>query len=460
MTGMRRSLARSWLLGVLSLSPGCAESDLRLPTTPPLSFEELKQKVSRLRELPFLQEISVETRSLEEIQALLENSLRAGNKREDLEQRAEVYARLGLLPERTDLAKALLGLRLLHRPVLPDARRGTIFLPKAPPRPALTLLGLSSVAEETTKQLLTAYALSYILQEQHFDWEEKIRNGTTEDARLALRAVRKGDAALVALAHLMGDSKENRQKVVGALQGLSRLPARLDKDLSEFPELLRRKVAFQYLQGSKFVAWAYTLKGWEGVNSLFRHPPVSTEQLLHPEKYYAKRDQPVRVVPWALIRRFGGRKVLEETLGEFLIQTLLGRALSEEESRQAAAGWGGDTLLAFRQGADLALGWITAWDAPRDADEFYAGLVRVIERRHGVSLRPSEGRADLLTATTAEGRSLLVQRRDLFVFFLDGISPPFSLNLADELWNDLETGAEAEPFELVRPSRHSLSLGR
>ncbi|MBI2349576.1 MAG: hypothetical protein HYV05_13095 [Deltaproteobacteria bacterium] len=460
MTGMRRSLARFWLLGVLSLSPGCAESDLRLPSPPLLSFEELKQKVSRLRELPFLQEISVETRSLEEIQALLENSLRAGNKREDLEQRAEVYARLGLLPERTDLAKTLLGLRLLHRPVLPDARRGTIFLPKAPPRPALTLLGLSSGAEETTKQLLTAYALSYILQEQHFDWEEKIRNGTTEDARLALRALRDGDAALVALAHLMGDSKENRQKVVGALQGLSRLPARLDKELFEFPELLRRKVAFQYLQGSKFVAWAYTLKGWEGVNSLFRHPPVSTEQLLHPEKYYVKRDEPVRVVPWALIRRFEGKKVLDETLGEFFIQTLLSRALSEGEARQAAAGWAGDTLLAFRPGRALLLGWITAWDSPEEAGEFHAGFVKALERRHGVSLRPPPGHGDLLTAALPGGRALLLQLREQFVFFLDGISPPFSLNIAEEIWSDLETGAEAEPPELTRRNRHSLPPGK
>src|SRR3989338_7172595 len=235
MTGMRRSRARLWLLGVLFLFPGCSETDLRFPPPSPLPFDQLEQKGPRLRPLPLLQEISVETKSLEELQALLENSLRAGNKREDLEQRAEVYARLGLLPERTDLAKALLDLRLLHRPVLPDARRATIFLPKAPPRSALTLWVLSSVAEETTKQLLTAYALSYILQHQHFDWEEKIRNGTSEDARLALRALREGDAALVALAHLTGDSKENRQKGGDALQGVSRLPARLDQELSEFP---------------------------------------------------------------------------------------------------------------------------------------------------------------------------------------------------------------------------------
>lgn len=457
MTGIRRSLARFWLLGVLFLSPGCAETDLRLPPLSPLPFEELKQRISRLRELPFLQEISVESRSMEEVQAMLENSFWAENKRENLEQKAEVYARLGLLPERTDLAKALLGLRLFHHPALPDARRRTIFLPKEPPKSALTLLGLSSVAEETTRQLLTATALSYILQEQHFDWEEKIRNGTTEDTRLARRALREGDAALVALAHLMGDSKENRQKVINGLQELSRLPARVDKELSEFPEPLRRKVSFQYLQGSKFVAWAYTLKGWEGVNSLFRHPPVSTEQLLHPEKYYAKRDEPVRVVPWALIRRFGGKKLLDETLGEFFIQTLLSRALSEGEARQAAAGWAGDTLLAFRPGAELLLAWVTAWDNAEEAGEFYAGFLTALERRHGVSLRPPQGRGDLLTAALPSG-GLLLQIRDRFVFFLDGMAPPLSVNIAEELWSDLETGPEAEPLDLAKRDRQALSL--
>ncbi len=459
MTGIRRPLARFWLMGVLFLFPGCAETHFRFPPPSPLPLEALKQKISRLRELPFLQEITVETRSMEEIQAMLENSLWAENKRAKLEQKAEVHARLGLLRERTDLSKALLGLRLSHRPVLPDARRGTIFLPKAPPKPAFTLLGLSSATEDTTKQLLTAYALSYILQEQHFDWEGKICNGTTGDARLALRALREGDAALVALAHLIGDAKENRQKVVGALQGLSGLPARVDKDLSAFPELLRRKAAFQYLQGSKFVSWAYTLKGWEGVNSLFRDPPTSTEQLLHPEKYYVKRDEPVRVVPWALIRRFEGKKVLDETLGEFFIQTLLSRALSEGEAKRAAEGWAGDTLLAFRPGAELLLGWVTAWDNPEEAGEFYAGFLKAIERRHGVSLRPPQGRGDLLTAALPSG-GLLLQIRDRFVFFLDGMAPPLSVNIADDLWSDLETGAEAGPPELTRRNRHSLPPGK
>ena len=180
--------------------------------------------------------------------------------------------------------------------------------------------------------------------------------------------------------------------------------------------------------------------------------------MLHPEKYYVKREDPVRIVPWSLIRRFDGRKVMDETLGEFLIQSLLRRTLSEGEAKQAAAGWAGDSLLAFRQEGELVLGWVTAWDDREEAREFYASFRRALEQRHRVALQPSQGDGDRRTATVTGGRSLLLQIREHFVFFLDGISPPLSLSIADDLWSDLETGTELEPLELAQKSRQSFPL--
>lgn len=459
MSGHRGTLARLWLLGLLWLFPGCAESDLGISPPSPLSFEELKQRISRIRELPLEQEVSVESRSIEAIRALVENSFSAENDKENLQYKAQVYARLGLLPERTDFSKALLELRLALRPLFFDSRRNTIFVPKDSSRSAFTLSGFSSIADETAKQLLLTHALSYLLQEQHFRWGEKIRRASTEDSRLALRALREGDATLVVLAHLARDAKENKERISQGLRAVSRLPARIEKELSEFPELLRQKIAFQYVQGTKFVSWAYTLKGWQGVNSVFLRPPLSTQQLLHPEKYYAKREDPVRIVPWTLLRRFGGRKVLDETLGEFLIQSLLGRALSEGEAAQAAAGWAGDTLLAFRQEGAMGLGWVTAWDNREAASEFHAGFLRALERRHGVPLRPPQAGSDLLTAALPRG-GLLLQIRDRFVFFLDGVAAPLSVAIAEELWSDLQTGTEAEPLDLAKRNRQALSVKR
>lgn len=452
-------LARFWLTVFLLLLSGCSETDPNVLPPSPLSFEELKQRVSRIRGLPFEHEISLETGSTETIQAVLEKSLGEEYRKENLQQQERVYARLGLLPEAADLAKALLELRLFHQGVY-DSRGKTILLPKEPLKTGLMFLGASSVPEDITKQFLLIHALSYILQEQHFRWEEKIRNRNTEDSGLALRALKKGDAVLVGLEHLMGDPKENRQKIINGVKTLSRLPAQIDRELPHLPELLRQKEGFQFVQGSEFVSWAYFLKGWAGVNALFRHPPLSTEQILHPEKYYLKRDDPVRITPWALIQRLSGKKIMEETLGEFLILTLLSRSLSKGEAMQAAAGWAGDSLLAFQQGEELVLGWVTAWDDREEAGEFYRGFRRALERRHGVPLGPSQTGADTLTTSPSSRSSLLLQIRDNFVFFLDGIPAPRSVEIADSLWDDLETGVESEPFELAKRSRQTRPAGK
>lgn len=454
----RRSFAQWSLLSFCLLLSGCAETGFEISSPSSLSFEELKQRVARIRGLSFQREVYLETTSIEAIRAILEKSLWEEYGQENLQQTARVYARLGLLPEATDLAKTLLDLRLFYQGMHQDSRGKTIFLPKGPWKPGLTFPGSSPTRENATKQILLVQALTHILQEQHFNWEEKIRNRNTGDSRLTLRALREGDALLVTLAHLMGAPQENRQKIVNGLRGLRGLPAQIDKELSRFPELLRQEVAFQYLQGGEFVSWAYAVKGWEGVNSLFQHPPLSTAQILHPEKYYVKRHDPVRITPWGLIRPFRGKMIMDETLGEFLIQSLLSQTLSQGEARQAAAGWGGDSLLAFRQGEELVLGWVTAWDDREKAREFYRSYRRALERRHGFSLESSQSGVDVLISPPKSNRSLLLQIKDHFVLFLDGIPAPRSAEIAGTIWNDLETGAEPEPLDLAGRSPQAFSV--
>lgn len=463
--GILNRPCKYWLLlmSFLFILPGCADPDRPFaPSSPPLSFEELKQRVSRVRGLPFQDEVSLETKGKEEIQALMEKSLLEERGNENLPLVERVYVRLGLLSEATDLTKALTHLHLSQRGFHYDTRKKTISLPRDPLNPGLAFPGPPwSVVDDRGKELLLTHALTRALQEQHFHWEEKLKKTNTEDWRLTLHSLATGDAVLVGLAHLLGDPKENKQKILDGINGLVRLAAQMDKEAPHLPELLREKASFQYIQGSQFVMWALFSRGWEGVNVLFSHPPRSTEQILHPEKYYAKREGPVQIIPWGLMRQFSGKKILEESLGEFLIRVLLGRTLSKEEAAQAAAGWAGDSLLAFQQGEELVLGWVTAWDDREEALEFYRSYRTALEKRYGISLEPPPAGRDTLITPPQSAHPLLLQMRANFVFFLDGIQSPRSVEIAEALWKELETGTEPQqiPLELVRqPYSHFQSL--
>jgi len=463
MARWRWSLPQLAPLSLVLLLWGCVGEDLTpAPPGRALSFEDLKQRVARVRGLSFQRDVALESASLQELQALVEKSVFEERGRDLLEQTARIFARLGLLTEKTDLPKALVELRLSEQALHYDSRSGKVTVPQGGAKPP----GLAFFADrlgagnETQSELLQLYALTRILQEQNSRWPEQLKRRRTEDTALALAALTKGEAVLVGLAHLLADGGDNRQKIVERAKELPRFRAEIEKSLARLPELLRQETVFQYIQGSRFALWAYSLKGWEGVNGLYSDPPRSTKQILHPEKYYVERDDPLRLTPWSLLRDMGGKKILEETLGELLIQILLSRSLSREEAARAAAGWLGDSLLAFQEGEALVIAWVTAWENSEEAMEFFRSYRKGLERRHGIQLEPLPASAETLVTPAASKQRLLLQINGNFVFFLDGVARPRSLAIAEGLWGELETDVEPQPFEVTRQGRHAPAARR
>ncbi len=447
-------MARRWFLPRVSIltllfCSACSEADLQpSPRISSISFDELKQRVSRARGLTFKEDVLLETKPAAEIQATLQESILEKNS--DLSQLARVYVRLGLLPEKTDLAKALLQLHYWREAVRYDAEKNIIVIPQESLKPDLAILRSPFPGDDLTRQILLAHALTHALEEQNFHWQEKLRY-VTVDGGLALSAVKDGDATLAALAQWTGEPKENPQRFVEGLKSIMRSGSRVDSALSDLPELLRRELSFQYIWGSQFVMWAYSLKGWDGVNELFSHPPLSTEQVLHPEKYYGKRDDPLEVNPWSLTRQFGGRIIIDETLGELVIRFLLDRTLPSGEAAQAAAGWGGDRFLAFEQEARLVLAWVTAWDNREEAQEFFRSYRKALERRYARSFEPVSGNAETLISSPPNGQTVFLEIRDNCVFFLNGMPPAGALETAAQLWRNLEirSGSTRLPLDLA-----------
>ena len=96
-------------------------------------------------------------------------------------------------------------------------------------------------------------------------------------------------------------------------------------------------------------------------------PPVSMEQVLHPERYFAA--EPARRVTPALAPPQGAWLLCEGTLGELLLRTLL-----EPGGERAAEGWGGDGFRLYDAGSRTLLAWRSEWDSPADAREFSEAL--------------------------------------------------------------------------------------
>ena len=255
---------------------------------PPESFTELKQKIALFRGLPFKREISLAKESRMRLKRLSEGILSDEYGAQSLVHISRTYKRLGLLPESIDFAAALADYVRLERIFYYESRKDLIVI-----SPVATQL-VQAMREEpgrNLEQLPVVLALARALQEQHFQWQEKLNRISLEDRKLAFRALAVGDSVLVGIAYLQASQQPTTPS--DSVRTLARWATVLEKMGSHLPQLLQQKLVFPYREGSQFVQWAHAAKGWTGVNALFADPPFSTSQILHPEKYYVKRENPL-----------------------------------------------------------------------------------------------------------------------------------------------------------------------
>ena len=212
------------------------------------------------------------------------------------------------------------------------------------------------------------------LQERHFNWRERMNSSAFDDRRTALRAVATGDALLTAVSRGAGEKLAPANLAV-----LQQIAAAVDQLASHLPDFLRQQASFPYREGGQFVYWALAAKGWQGVDALYADPPRTTAQVLHPEKYFIERNHLTHFFPAALLRRLRTNSLVEDSIGELSIRTLLEGEHAQKYAADTAAKWRGDQLFSFQNDADLNTFWFSAWSGETAAEEFVRAYQKVIE---------------------------------------------------------------------------------
>jgi len=247
-----------------------------------------------------------------------------------------------------------------------------------------------------------AHEFTHSLQDQHYDLTALFdRAKGNADYDMALRALVEGDATLT-----MGlYARENLTAMDMANYQLEELQS-LDLSSLTFGDggpMVESATYFPYRDGADFVSTLYQDGGWKAVNSAFARPPRSTEQILHPERYFAG-DMPVAVA-LPKLRVDGWHTVAEDTLGELYLRIYLERFLPIDNAAAACRDWGGDRyrVLGDDQGR-LALALQTAWDNSTAAQRFFDAMTSFVA---GVS----GGRPAALESNGAHMRWQLADRQ-------------------------------------------------
>jgi hypothetical protein len=98
------------------------------------------------------------------------------------------------------------------------------------------------------------------------------------------------------------------------------------------------------VEGTAFATALYQSGGLPLLSVALAHPPASTEQVLHPEKYLAAELPVVVSIPPVV----DGEIVDAGTLNELQTRVYLSQCTQEGIARSAAKGWGGDAYVVVR----------------------------------------------------------------------------------------------------------------
>jgi len=272
------------------------------------------------------------------------------------------------------------------------------------------------------------HELTHALQDQHFLVGDGLRHSDNGDASLALRSVAEGDAILTEYAFSFGGLKDWLPGYVAQVFGNPGDNAAV----AAAPMIVADKVQFQYSAGVRFVSHFVGKNGWLSVNLLYKHPPLSTEQVLHPEKYLDAPDPPVRIQLHGLSNLFSSewREIENDTLGELMVHCLFKQFLSPIEAAAVAEVWGGDRFVAYRNGEEVAFIWATVWDTAKDAEEFYENYQKVVSMKYHTSLVDSDS---------------YIEKRDRSVIVVEGLEPEQVKRNINTLWASMTT--ERETFQ-------------
>ncbi|MHA2429078.1 MAG: hypothetical protein ACXADB_13745 [Candidatus Hermodarchaeia archaeon] len=250
-----------------------------------------------------------------------------------------------------------------------------------------------------TERLTYAHEYTHALQDQNYDIRDGLNfsdESCEDDSErcAAIQALIEGDASKSELNWFMNHAKTSDQSDIIDFYDTFKQPV-----MDSAPDFLSNDFLFPYEFGLLFVEYLYERGGWDAVDQAYSDLPVSTEQILHPEKYPEDKPIPVYLPNLSPILGEGWVELDLNVMGEWYTYLILAHGLekkarlNEDVATEAAAGWGGDVYTVFYHADSDKTVMIlrTLWETSIETDEFADAFKTYARDRFG---KPVESQPD------------------------------------------------------------------
>jgi hypothetical protein len=349
--------------------------------------DTIAAEVEALRGWSFKTRVETEVNTEEELRAFLLEKLEEeypGTRMEDTET---FLVTIGALANETDLAATITKVLLNQVGGFYDPARGAFFM--------IEREGVDY--GPAVEGMLLAHELTHALDDQYVDLDSLLHaRERTEDGEFVVGCLVEGSATAL-MTRYMTQAQMSGKMTMADLTSLMESESERSAIFLESPRYFQTMLA-QYTCGMMFL-YKGNLLGLMGATpgntegeaflAALADPPRSSEQILHPEKYWnpATRDDPVTFDDDAvetLLAPLGVEIAAVNTAGEILTAVattppgteldMMASSAPGYWTNEAATGWDGDRFYLLRDagGDEAGAVWITVWDTPADRDEFVA----------------------------------------------------------------------------------------
>ena len=330
------------------------------------------------------------------------------------DERAEelTLKKFGLVPQDFNLAKNEVDLLTEQAAAFYDYNKKKLFITDS----------TSSESQET----VLAHELSHALADQNFNLARYIKQGRkSDDGSTARLAVMEGQATWMMseyLARKAGGSLMDSPQAAAAMANMTDEGGGQYPVFDNQPLYLKLTLVFPYSQGMLFQNSVIQRDHQEAFGEVFRRAPVSTQQIMHPDKYFAGTVPTEPKVPDAHLPR-GYKGLVGGTLGELEHSIMLEQYTGKERAAELSPHWRGCAFELYenKKVGRVVLLYASEWDSEEAAGRYFAAYREVLSKKWK-SMTVDSASGDLVTGRGDDGRFEL-RRKGATVTSVEGLDP-------------------------------------
>ena len=331
-------------------------------------IDTLVDAAEQVRGLEFVVEPVITIVSAEELAERIRAQIEEDLEPDDVAVAQRLYEILGVLDGTIDLLDAYISLYAEQVGGFYDHETGE-----------MVIMGGSELSP--LSKSIVVHELVHALTDQHYGFaglSDELWDAGEFERVSAISSLAEGDATYFQLVYL---------ESLPASEQVDAVTESMDVDttvMDSLPAWFAEDLTFPYDSGFGFVERLITDGEVAAVNQAYELLPETTEQILHPEKYYLREPGLPVVIPTVDVP---GYTVFEEgQFGEWNTRLFLLDGIDPGDAIVASAGWGGDRYRIYWQGDPACTGddcrgpvafvYRFQGDSPRDAEELADAIAR------------------------------------------------------------------------------------